>query len=384
MIFRALERANRFAERVLLAAIGVLCAALLLALAAVFATGWQPEGQTGGRPVAAREPATGSTPDAPGNPGGGEDVAATQGGDGRGRTPSATGSSAGGGPTEYLCAPLGELLYLRGDGVGVAADDGGHFGFYGLPEADGRPSRDSHDLLRDCSADLSHANLAHVEVRGPLATDVDVLGNGRQAGDTRREADGSLVTVHEPSQGLRVTQRLRLVEGEQGRREALLVSYELENYTDEPAPELENLENERLVVSLSSTLAPPLAVVDRGSFGDPSGALFELRGSDGARAETAFDGSEIPAQLGAPRPGAASDSSGVWSRGPEGTGPPPDRLVVAGWLGLAADPLGYRPDPGTTLPQNAAVSAQWKNLALEPGETVTVSHTYAPGYAASD
>lgn len=372
MIFRALERASRVVERVLLGAIAAVSVVLVVVVVSAVAAGGGASVGDGGRAVAEREP----TPRGAATQGGEEhNVPASQ--DDRGDA-----APAAGGPTEYLCAPLDDLLYLRGDGVAVAADDGGHFGFYSLPEPGGRPSRDSYDLLRGCSADLSFANLTHVEVDGPLATDKDVLGNGRQAESTRRAADGSLVTVHEPSQGLRVTQRLRLVEGPDGRRDALRVSYELENYTDESAPELRHFPGSQpLVVSLSSTLAPPLAVVSRDRSGAPDEPVFESPGAGGVREETVFGGGRVPEELGAPRPGAASDSSGVWTPGPAELGLAPDRLVVAGWLGLAADPLDYRVEPGTPLAENASISAQWTGLRLEPDETLTLSHTYAPGYA---
>lgn len=387
MIYEAYYRLVRFVQKVLLVAAGVIALALAVALIPVFAG----EPQRGAEPVAAKEPVVPEevVPSAPPEGGGEgalpssraaqEDDEAPHGGT-RGEDGRGGGVALGPDPQQLLCSPGDELLYAGGDGVAFAADPNGHFAFYGIPDPEtGRPTRDSYDLLRGCSAGLSFANLTQVEVQGPLATDRDMLGNGRVARPTRRLADGSLVTVHEPSQGLRVTQKLSLV-GRQsgGARDTLRISYRLRNFSDEPTELVRGMRNEPITVSLASLIAPPLAVVGRDDSGLPTEDVFALPGEEaGVRNERAYGAGEIPEKLRAPRPGAASDASGTWAPGAEG--PAPDRLVLGGWLKLSADPLAYDvPDPAAPLAENAAISARWSGIELAPGEELTVSHTYSP------
>ena len=278
-----------------------------------------------------------------------------------------------GGPRsgQLLCAPQGDLFYLKGQGVAAAADSDGHFTFYGLPDPKtGRPSRDSYDLLRDCVPDMTFANLAHVEVVGPVGRDTDVLGS-EPARTTLKDADGRLTTVYEPSQGLRVTQRISLIESSAGREETLNITYELENYTDEDRRDIREIANQPIRVSLSSILAPPLAAgpSDTAVFNVPSRAAGrELRKA------TSFSGSsDRPDVINAPRVGAASDASGQWRRPADSV---PNRVVAAGWLDLAAAPLGFDIDTSATLASDAALSVQWIDQDLDPGQTLTFSHRY--------
>lgn len=341
-------RIIRFVEKVLLLLIGLAFVALALAVLPLFVSSAQRVGDTSEQHPAQRPFKDTAREDGP-------DAEKTQAG----------ALTLRGG--ELLCSAQEDLLYLKGAAVAVAADRGGHFTFYGLPDPDtGRPTTDSYDLLRDCSPDLSFANLTSVDVEGSVVP----LQGYDTSERTRRDGD-SLVTAYHSVGGLRVTQRLSLSTGAGGRKDVLEISYEAHNVSGSD-----------LEFSLSSVLAPPLAGrIPKDHDEQAKREVFGIRDLPGpagpnVRNEQALSGKGLPPYVLVPRRAAASDSTGRWTPGE--TGPAPDRMVMAGWLGLSAEPFGYEPRLAYPLPPNAALAVQWRNVKLGAGETVSLSERYAP------
>ncbi len=274
--------------------------------------------------------------------------------------------AAGPTPGDLLCASGEKTVQAWTGEMAVVADEAGHFALYGAPDPEsGAPTRESYDLLRGCAPDGTFANVAGVAVGAPGAA-VQVLAEGGAAAGTTKTETGALLTVYELPEGLTVSQELALVPGEMGAG-ALKIAYRVENASGEDQ-----------TVSLASVLAPALFVGPPGALnGSPfvSGALAEAGADPAVRTERdlLMRAGEV-GPLEAPRPGAASDSSGFWTPGT--TGDAPDVVSLAGWKGLRGDLLGHEARPDKTLPAGAALAARWEEHPVADGETLTFSQHY--------
>ncbi len=280
--------------------------------------------------------------------------------------------AAGPSPGDLLCASGQKTVRAWTEGMGVVADEAGHFALYGAPDPEtGGPTRDSYDLLRGYAPDGSFSNLAVVSVGEPGAGPGEraaeqVLAAGVSSVPTTKTETGALVTVYELPEGLTVSQELALVPGEGG-AEALEVSYLVENASGEARS-----------VSLATLLAPALFVGPPGALnGSPfvSGALAEAGADPAIRTErdlTSRAGEVGP--LEAPRPGVASDSTGFWT--PDPIGDPPDVVSLAGWKKLRSDPFGHEARPDQVLPPGASIAARWEEHPVADGETLMFSQRY--------
>jgi hypothetical protein len=348
-----MRRALRAAERVVLGASAFAAASLVLTLAVLVMGPRLLDGPPALASATAEEVAYEGAPDlaAPG-------VAPA--------APEAGGPS----PGRILCAPEEELVYAWTDTMAVVADGSGHFALYGAPDPEtGQPTRDSYDLLRGCTPDGSFVNLAAIAVAGSGGGEEaapQILSAGAESARTYKTEVGALVTEYALPGGLLVSQELGLVPGEGGAG-ALEIRYRVENASGETRS-----------VSLASLLAPALFVGPPGAVnGSPfvSGTLAEAGVDPAIRTERALTlaAGEV-GPVDAPRPGVASDSSGLWSPGP--TGNPPDVVSLAGWASLRSDPFGYEAQPDVALPAAAALAARWSDRSVAPGEAISFSEWY--------
>lgn len=246
--------------------------------------------------------------------------------------------------------------------LAVAADSEGHFTMYAHPKpGTGLPSADSFEMLRDCLPELSFANLASARTDAGRV----ILGADTAKGRTRIAAkpDGSrsLVTDHQLPSGLTATQTLTIVE-DPARPSSLRLRHTITNEGDAAAS-----------VDFRQILDPALST-DRdvpfevpGLAGRPDGPMV--------RNETTLlkSAGEIPQSFLVPRPAAASDSSARWRRGP---GPSPTHITFAGWHELAQAPMLHTVRLAWPLPKTSAVAVLWKDLALKPGQSRTLTQSY--------
>lgn len=268
-----------------------------------------------------------------------------------------------------LCVPQDTLLYEHDERAAVAVDRAGHLTFYGAPDATtGRPTKDSYEILRDCSPELSHANSLAVRVDGG---EPEAAGAETNLARTRKGRSGDLVTVHRFSGGVELTQRVRLVAGEDG-TEALEISYRLDNRSGAEKR-----------VDLKSLLNPPLWNVHAGKPAYRVPAIADRPIPEGGRKNgrvvterTLAAGDVSPFFV--PRAGAASIASARWEPGP--VGPKPNAVTFASALRLGGpSPFEYDAELGKMLPPNSAFAAYWTGLDLAPGEGETLSHRYVTG-----
>jgi hypothetical protein len=248
----------------------------------------------------------------------------------------------------------------------VAADASGRFVLYGTPRAtNGRPTRDSYELLRGCSRDGKRLNRAAIRIGDGPAIPLDPSTVHQQ---TYKSGAGALVSVYRPADGVSVRQELRVLPEDDG-TEALEVHYVVEN-----------LSGDSQQVSLFSMLTPPPAslgtprVFDGAPFVAP--VLAMLEGDDSAdpaiKEERLISGRQVgPVYV--LRVGAASDASALFTPGSEG--PVPDSIAIAGWREISAAPFDYEAD-GKPLPEESAIGTVWRREQLDPGATLVLSERY--------
>jgi hypothetical protein len=257
-----------------------------------------------------------------------------------------------------LCAPREELLYAveAASRTALAVDRDGRFALYGLADPDdGRPTRDSYEILTGCSVRGLPGNFASVLVagRGPEPADHSTLLH-----PSREAPDGSLVTRFSFAGGVVLEQELRL------ERKDLLLSYRLANHSSKAR-----------TASLRSLITPAAQTGEdvEGRFVLPT-LENDPPGGEGTRVRTelALTGEPV-APFEVPRPGVPSDSGGRW--GPA-TGPRPDRVVFAGTRELERVPFLYDAGAGRPLPDAASFGVYWLEEELRPGEAFVASQCY--------
>lgn len=273
------------------------------------------------------------------------------------RAAAGEGGSAEDDP-DFLCGAEGQQ-YLRSKGAnsysGVALDRGGRFALYGAADSSGRPTRDSHEILRGCDPGLSFNNYATLRIEDAPP---EPAGLSNLLSPTTVGGDGSRATTrYEFARGVTMTQRATM------ERDGLVLSYELTN-TSRSARTLD----------FRSLLAPPVA-------SENQGVLFTAKRSPEAQPTEVtqertlhLSGGRIEG-VSVARPGAASDSSATWR--PQG-GSIPDRITFAGFPDLSSEPMLYDVRLALPLPPHSAMALYWTDLELSAGESVEFSHRYEP------
>ena len=284
-----------------------------------------------------------------------------------GQPASTSGASSSPSAGELLCSQASggaDPHRAWGATLAVAANEDGRFVLYGVPRSsDGRPTRDSYELLRGCSRQGERLNRAGIRIGdGPTVA----LGPAVVRGKTRKVGSGALVSEYRPAADLEVRQELRISTGDAG-AEALEVLYAVENHSGRSRE-----------VSLSSVLAPPPAAPPRVSDGAPFVVPMLATLGGGQASDPAIrEGRTLSGQQVGPvyvsRIGAASDASGLLTFGP--TGPTPDGLAIAGWEDLVSGALDHRAD-GSALPEDSAIGVGWRGERIGPGATLVLSERY--------
>lgn len=269
----------------------------------------------------------------------------------------------------FLCADSAELHYAVSESgmTGLAADDSGHFALYGLPAADGRPSVESYELLRDCAPDLAFANFPSVGIDVPdegferLEAEPVIPVDAVQT--ENRVENGSLYTTYSfEAEQVELVQKLSL-EGED-----LRIGYTVKN-TAQSAH----------TVTLKSLLSP---TPNTGAGEqEPSFTIVRAPGEDeypGGN-EVKYERTLRPLEdhfqsLRVPRPAAASNSS-IDVRFED---PQPEMVVAAGFLDLSVPQLIYPTRIAYPLPDNPALATYYER-ELEAGQQFGVSYTVAIG-----
>lgn len=252
-----------------------------------------------------------------------------------------------------LCSAPERLSTLNNDGLALAADPDGHYTLYTLPNAaTGLPSQDSYELLRGCLPKNIFANGTDLRVGDSALAPKVQHPTRRIATDTGPQ----LVTTYEADGKLSLTQRLELQSGK------MKITYDLENASTEPTD-----------VALRSLLSPTPA-------NPGQDVLFELPSAgpeDGIKRDTTIRGdlASQTANVWAPRPGAAGDSTALWA---PTAGPQPSKIIFAGFHRLHYGPFDYDTTDRYPLPPNSSFAVYWEDISLEPGETVTAGQIYGP------
>jgi uncharacterized repeat protein (TIGR01451 family) len=168
--------------------------------------------------------------------------------------------------------------------------------------------------------------------------------------------DGLCTTTWEVG-GVRVVQKLRLVEGAStGRQDVLLMQYTMENITAVPVS-----------VGVRAMLDTMLGYND--------GAPFRVPGIGDVTSETELLGSSIPQywvafdNLAAP----TIVSQGAFEGG---DAVKPDRVVFAWWPTISTTLWDYDPISTRSLTSDSAVGIYWNPVELQPGESRTVGTYY--------
>jgi hypothetical protein len=275
-----------------------------------------------------------------------------------GREESGEAAPADTGVPSPLCAPREDLLYAvdAASRTAVAVDGDGRFALYGLADPDdGRPTRDSYEILTGCSVRGLSGNFASVLVAGRVPEPAD---HSTLLRPTREAPDGSLVTRFSFAGGVVLEQRLRL------ERKDLLISYRLANGS-----------SQERATSLRSLFTPAAQTGEdvEGRFVLPA-LENDPPGGEGTRVRTEFalSGEQV-APFEVPRRGVPSDSGGRW--GPA-NGPRPDRVVFAGTRELERAPFLYDAGAGRPLPEVSSFAVYWLEEELRPGEAFVASQWY--------
>lgn len=265
--------------------------------------------------------------------------------------------------SRLLCKPLASLQIAKRGSLAIAADAEGHFTLYALPSSKtGRPRAESYQILDDCTKTGEYANFASLEVAtretGPAGLPIKWLLDKASGPHVRQEtkaAGGGLLTEYQFAHSVSLKQKLRLE-----RSGTLEISYTVTNSSGHAQK-----------VAIRSLLTPVKANQNQS-------VLFTTKGGTPREVtkDTVLGLSEKPTAVAVPRPGAASDSSALWS--PGGTGPAPSAVALGGFYRLYDAPFDYHPRADIPLSPNAAMAVYWKPVTLAPGSSVTFTETYKP------
>ena len=273
-----------------------------------------------------------------------------------------------GDPASFLlCSPEASLRRLVDPKTrhAVAADEAGHVAFYGgAADSSGTLTNDSYEILSGCLPQLAYTNLATVLVEGRGPEDA---GPANLREETRRTSDGALLTSFSFAGGVRLDQRLSLVDG------SLRADYTLTNDSQT-----------RTSVSLRALVTP---VADLGPSRDGRVPRFVVdpAGGGGPRpieTVTEMDGGDVAA-VSAPRTGAASDSSGrlLFAASEADEGRRPDILAFASTLDMSAAQFRHaqaqRSSPWP-LPPMSTTAVYWLYEDIPAGGSSTFSYRYEP------
>lgn len=303
------------------------------------------------------------------------------------------------GARSLLCVPPEEITYSWNKYLAVAADRAGRFTLYGSPDpATGRPTNDSYGLLDGCAPQFSSANYATLRIEGEdigkgFVSDAGSSTLGAQTTQNKGTNKGSskggrLSTTHRMPGAIGFTQILKLTNAGNPRedsresspgRGSLQMIYKLTNNS-----------NDRRTVSVRATMTPVAA-------NEGAAVKYFRPATDGSRLAAKIThernliagADDTTAQLGplvAPRPGAASNSSGYWS-----SGSPRNKVGSARREAVAPDRLTFASTParlytspeftypvreGRTLGRGAPFAVYWMDVELDPGERVRLHHSY--------